>query len=92
MRICDPTFESAGMLIFDAEYVAERGGDRYNLVLEGQERNLGTYAIGKLDMLLHGLASARLVPGDVIAEPGLVDQQGRLQSYDRVIANPLFSM
>ena len=92
MRICDPTFESAGMLIFAADYVAERGGDRYNLVLEGQERNLGTYAIGKLNMLLHGPASARLVPGDVIAEPGLVDQQGRLQSYDRVIANPPFSM
>ena len=80
------------MLIFAADYVAERGGDRYNLGLEGQERNLGTFAIGKLNMLLHGLASARLVPGDVIAEPGLVDQQGRLQSYDRVIANPLFSM
>ena len=43
-------------------------------------------------MLLHGLASARLVPGDVITEPGLVDQQGRLQSYDRVIANPPNSM
>ena len=92
MRICDPTFGSAGMLIFAADYVAEQGGDRHNLVLEGQERNLGTLAIGKLNMLLHGLASARLVPGDVIAEPGLVDQQGRLQSYDRVIANPPFSM
>ena len=80
------------MLIFAADYVAERGGDRYYLVLDGQERNLGTFGIGKISMLLHELASVRLVPGDVIAEPGLVDQQGRLQSYDRVIANPLFSM
>ena len=92
MRICDPTFGSAGMLIFTADYVRERGGNHRNLVLEGQERNLGTYSIGKLNMLLHGLASARLVPGDVIAEPNLVDQRGRLQSYDRVIANPPFSM
>ena len=92
MRICDPTFGSAGMLIFAADYVNEQGGNRRNLVLEGQERNLGTYSNGKLNMLLHGLASARLVPGDVIAEPGLVDQQGRLQSYDRVIANPPLSM
>ena len=92
MRICDPTFGSAGMLIFAADYVHEQGGNRRNLVLEGQERNLGTYSIGKLNMLLHGLASARLVPGDVIAEPGLVDQHGRLHSYDRVIANPPFSM
>ena len=92
MRICDPTFGSAGMLIFAADYVQEQGGNRRNLVLEGQERNLGTFAIGKLNMLLHGLASARLVPGDVIVEPGLVDREGRLQSYDRVIANPPFSM
>ena len=60
----------------------EQGGNRRNLVLAGQERNLGTFAIGKLNMLLHGLASARLVPGDVIVEPGLVDREGRLQSYD----------
>ena len=92
MRICDPTFGSAGMLIFAADYVQEQSGNRRNLVLEGQERNLGTYSIGKLNMLLHGLASARLVPGDVITEPGLVDQHGRLHSYDRVIANPPFSM
>ena len=92
MRICDPTFGSGGMLILAADYVKEHEGNRQNLVLEGQERNLDTLAIGKLNMLLHGLASSRLVAGDVITEPGLVDQQGRLQSYDRVIANPPFSM
>ena len=92
MRICDPTFGSAGMLIFAADYVRENGGNTQNLVLQGQERNLGTLAIGKLNMLLHGLPSARLEPGDVIAEPALQDQAGRLLSYDRVIANPPFSL
>ena len=92
MRICDPTFGSAGMLIYAADYVEEQGGDRRNLILHGQERNLGTFAIGQLNLLLHGLTSARLVPGDVIAEPGLVDDEGRLISYDRVIANPPFSL
>ena len=43
-------------------------------------------------MLLHGLPIARLEPGDVIAEPGLLDETGRLLSYDRVIANPPFSL
>ena len=62
MRICDPTFGSGGMLILTADYVQEHGGNRQNLVLEGQERNLDTLAIGKLNLLLHGLASARLVP------------------------------
>ena len=92
MRICDPTAGSAGMLIYTADYVQEQGGDRRNLVLHGQERNLGTLAIGKLNLLLHGLSSARLEAGDVIAEPGLVDESGRLISYDRVIANPPFSL
>ena len=92
MRICDPTFGSAGMLIFTADYVRENGGNPQNLVLHGQERNLGTLAIGKLNVLLHGLPTARLEPGDVIAEPGLLDETGRLLSYDRVIANPPFSL
>ena len=73
MRICDPTAGSCGMLIYAAQYVQEQGGDIRNLVLHGQERNLGTLAIGKLNLLLHGLRSARLEAGDVIAEPGLVD-------------------
>ena len=92
MRICDPTFGSAGMLIFAADYVREQGGDPRNLVLQGQEKNLGTLSIGKLNMLLHGLPSARLEPGDVITEPALQDEAGRLLSYDRVIANPPFSL
>ena len=92
MRICDPTAGSCGMLIYAAQYVQEQGGDIRNLVLHGQERNLGTLAIGKLNLLLHGLRSARLEAGDVIAEPGLVDSEGRLLSYDRVIANPPFSL
>ncbi len=92
MRVCDPTAGSGGMLIYTAQFVQEQGGDRRNLVLHGQERNLGTLAAGKLNLLLHGLSAARLEAGDVIAEPGLVDPSGRLLSYDRVIANPPFSL
>ena len=92
MRICDPTIGSGGMLIYAAQYVREQGGNYRNLALHGQERNLGTLAIGKLNLLLHGLRAARLEPGDVIAEPRLMDDSGRLLSYDRVIANPPFSL
>ena len=80
------------MLIYTAQYVREQGGDARNLVLHGQERNLGTLAIGKLNLLLHDLRSARMEAGDVIAEPGLMDPSGRLLAYDRVIANPPFSL
>ncbi len=92
MRICDPAAGSGGMLIYAAEYVREKGGDTRNLVLHGQERNLGTLAIGKLNLLLHDLRSARMEAGDVIAEPALVDPTGRLLAYDKVIANPPFSL
>ena len=92
MRICDPAAGSAGMLIYTAQYVREHGGDARNLVLHGQERNLGTLSIGKLNLLLHDLRSARMEAGDVIAEPGLMDPSGGLLSYDRVIANPPFSL
>ena len=80
------------MLIYTAQYVREQGGDVQDLALHGQERNLGTLAIGKLNLLLHGLRSARLEAGDVIAEPGLMNSSGRLLSYDRVIANPPLSL
>ena len=92
MRICDPTAGSGGMLIYTAQFVQEQGGDRRNLVLHGQERNRGTLAAGKLNLLLHGLSAARLEEGDVIAEPRLLDDAGRLLAYDRVIANPPFSL
>ena len=92
MRICDPTAGSGGMLIYAAQYVRENSGDLRNLARHGQERNLGTLAIGKLNLLLHGLRSARLEAGDVIAEPQLTDPSGRLESYDQVIANPPFSL
>ncbi len=92
MRICDPTSGSGGMLIYAAQYVQKHGGDLRNLALHGQERNLGTLAIGKLNLLLHGLRAGRLEAGDVIAEPRLLDGKGGLLNYDRVIANPPFSL
>jgi type I restriction enzyme M protein len=92
MRICDPTAGSGGMLIWSADYVQKQGGDRRNLVLHGQEKNLGTLGIGKLNLLLHDLRSARLEGGDTLRDPRLLDSQGRLLTYDRVIANPPFSL
>ena len=55
MRICDPTVGSGGMLIECAHYLERHGQDPKNLSLFGQEKNLGTWAICKMNMLLHGL-------------------------------------
>ena len=56
MRICDPTAGSGGMLIECAHYIERHGGNPRNLTLHGQEKNLGTWAICKMNMLLHGAA------------------------------------
>ena len=91
MRICDPTIGSGGMLIECAHYIERKGGNPRNLTLHGQEKNLGTWAICKMNMLLHGLPDARIEKGDTIRDPKLVDE-GELLLYDRVIANPPFSL
>ncbi len=91
MRICDPTVGSGGMLIECAHYVERHKGNPKNLSLFGQEKNLGTWAICKMNMLLHGIKDARIEKGDTIREPKLV-QDGALMVFDRVIANPPFSL
>ncbi len=91
MRICDPTCGSGGMLIECAHYLERHKQNPRNLSLFGQEKNLGTWAICKMNMLLHGLASAKIEKGDTIRDPKLVDG-GALRVFDRVIANPPFSL
>jgi len=91
MQICDPTCGSGGMLIECANYVGAHGGNPKNLSLFGQEKNLGTWSIAKLNMLLHGIKDFRIEKGDTIRDPKLVEG-GALMLFDRVIANPPFSL
>ena len=91
MSICDPTCGSGGMLIECAHYLKEQGHNPASLFLFGQEKNLGTWAICKMNMVLHGLSDARIEKGDTIRDPKLT-KDGRLMVFDRVIANPPFSL
>lgn len=91
MRICDPTCGSGGMLIESAHYVQNHGGNPKNLSLFGQEKNIGTWGICKMNMLLQGLPDAKIEKGDTIRDPKLLTD-GQLMLFDRVIANPPFSL
>jgi type I restriction enzyme M protein len=91
MRVCDPTCGSGGMLIECAHYVEAHGGDPRDLSLFGQERNVGVWAIAKMNVLLHNVPDADLRKGDTLRTPKLVEG-GRLMTFDRVIANPPFSL
>jgi type I restriction enzyme M protein len=67
MRICDPTVGSGGMLIQSARFIRERFGSK-NYSLYGQEKNLGTWAICKMNMLLHGMMDAVIEKGDTLRD------------------------
>lgn len=91
MTVYDPTCGSGGMLIQTRNYLATHGENPDNLQLFGQEMNLGTWAICKLNMFLHRVLNAGIKKGDTLGEPQHVEQ-GELMRFDRVIANPPFSL
>lgn len=91
MRVYDPTCGSGGMLIQSVDYVKDHEGNPLSLSLYGQEKNLGTWSIAKMNLLLHGLPDHRLEKGDTIRQPKLIED-GEIMLFDRVIANPPFSL
>lgn len=89
--IYDPTVGSGGFLISSINYVKEQGENYKNLQLYGQEINLSTWAIAKINMLLHDFKGATIWKGDTIRNPQ--NREGAtLMTFDKVIANPPFSL
>jgi type I restriction enzyme M protein len=91
--VYDPTCGSGGMLIESAKYVEEnfgKKGEHVNVRLYGQEKNLGTWAICKINMIFHNLTDADIRKGDTLDSPKHLEGK-ELMVFDRVIANPPFS-
>ena len=91
MSVYDPTIGSGGMLIQSRQYVEDQGQDQDNIGLYGQETNGTTWAMCKMNMILHSIVDADIRNEDTLAEPQHVDKEGNLRTFDRVIANPPFS-
>ena len=91
MRTYDPTVGSGGMLVQTRNYLAAHGENPSDLSLYGQEMNLNTWAICKMNMFLHGVFNADIRKGDTLRDPMHVEH-GELMHFDRVIANPPFSL
>lgn len=91
--VYDPTCGSGGMLVESAHHVAELPDGtimgKPNVLLFGQEKNLGTWAIAKLNLYLHNMR-AEIERGDTLVDPKHLDGD-YLKTFDRVIANPPFS-
>jgi type I restriction enzyme M protein len=93
-HIYDPTAGSGGFLLEAYDYLKQKSGEKIakTLYLYGQELNISTFAIAKINMFLHGLDSADIRRGDTIANPQFLTQNGHLQTFDICVANPPYSI
>jgi len=90
--IYDPAAGSGGMLVETINTVRSHGGDTRTLRLYGQEVNLTTAAIARMNMFLHEIEDFKIVRGDTLRAPGLRNPDGTISQFDVVIANPPFSL
>ncbi len=58
----------------------------------GQEVNLTTAAISRMNLFLHDIEDSKILRGDTLRDPKFRDDKGRLQKFKVVIANPPFSL
>jgi len=91
--VYDPACGTGGMLLETLQQVRESGGDERLMLghLFGQERNLTTAAIARMNLFLHGAEDFQIVRGDTLRQPAFLTGD-KLASFDLVIANPPFSL
>ena len=93
--IYDPACGTGGMLLGAIEHVAREGGDPrtfYGKVF-GQEKNLTTSSIARMNLVLHGIEDFQIVREDTLRNPAFRDPAtGSMATFDCVIANPPFSL
>jgi type I restriction enzyme M protein len=86
MTIFDPACGSGSLLL-----EAAKQADEKDFALFGQEVNGATWALVRMNMFLHGQDSAVIKWCNTLTAPELVEN-GRLMQFDRVVANPPFSL
>ena len=80
------------MLIEAANEVIEAGGSLRQMRFYGQEVQLTTSAIARMNLFVHDIEDVVILRGDTLRDPKFLDERGRLQQFDVVIANPPFSL
>lgn len=87
--VYDPACGTGGMLIEAIRYMK---GDKLTYGrIYGQEKNLATSAIARMNLFLHGAKDFRVTQGDTLRNPNYL-WRGNLQTFDCVVANPPFSL
>jgi type I restriction enzyme M protein len=80
----DPTCGSGSLLL---KVAAEAGKP---ITLEGQEKDVTTAGLARMNTILHNFPTASIVNGNTLAAPKFKDGE-QLRTYDYVVANPPFS-
>jgi len=80
----DPTCGSGSLLL---KVAAESGT---HITLEGQEMDIATAGLARMNMILHDFPTANIMQGNTLAAPKFKDGEA-LRTYDYVVANPPFS-
>ena len=89
--IYDPTCGTGGMLISALDEVKRSGGEYRTLKLYGQERNLITSSIARMNLFLHGVEDFEIIRGDTLVEPKHIEGD-HLRQFDVILANPPYSI
>ncbi len=80
----DPTCGSGSLLL---KVAAEAGK---LITLEGQEKDVTTAGLARMNTILHDFATANVLSGNTLFDPKFKDGE-QLRTYDYVVANPPFS-
>jgi len=89
--IYDPACGTGGMLLECVNHLREHDEDYRTLKLYGQEKNLTSSSIARMNMFLHGIEDFQIFRGDTLRNPAFFEADG-LKTFDCVIANPPFSL
>lgn len=87
--VYDPACGTGGMLIEAIRYMKD---DKLTYGrIYGQEKNLSTSAIARMNLFLHGAKDFKVTQGDTLRSPNY-HEGGKLKTFDCVVANPPFSL
>ena len=87
----DPTCGTGGMLLNAVMDLRKSNREWRTVKLYGQEVNLLTSAIAKMNMLLHDIEEFDIVRGDTLKEPKFT-KDDKLRQFDVIFANPPYSI
>jgi type I restriction enzyme M protein len=85
-RIYDGTCGSGGLLLKAFTQIKNRKARVY-----GQEQNMQTWALCRMNMFLHGVDDAVIWQGDTLSNPGNIEND-KLMKFQCIVANPPFSL